>query len=158
MATKASASNMFAVAGYMTCSALMLLVNKLTVHHLPTPSFVLLSQLIASAAFTKFCGEMGLVEVDKLEYNKAKSFILVPFAFLGTIFANIKILQHTNVETFIVFRASTPLIISIFDYIFLGRELPSTRSWLCLLGLLCGAISYVAFDKEFNVDAYFWVL
>lgn len=155
---KAQATNVFAVAGYMTCSALMLLVNKLTVEVIKAPSFLLCSQLFVAALFTRSCGALGLIEVDKLEYRKAKEFCLVPIAFLGTIFANIKILQHTNVETFIVFRASTPLIISVLDYIFLGRELPSRRSWMCLLGLLFGAASYVYFDKEFNVDAYFWVL
>ena len=149
---------MFAIAGYMTCSALMLLVNKLAVHHLPAPGFVLLCQLVASAAFTYACGRLGYIEVDALEAGKVKRFWLVPVSFLGTVFANIKILQHANVETFIVFRASTPLIISIADYIFLERELPSKKSWMCLFVLLCGSAMYVFFDKFFSVDAYFWVL
>jgi GDP-mannose transporter len=40
---------MFAVSGYMFCSASMLLVNKLAVHFLPAPSFVLLSQFVIAA-------------------------------------------------------------------------------------------------------------
>mmetsp|Transcript_23517 Transcript_23517/g.28970 ORF Transcript_23517/g.28970 Transcript_23517/m.28970 type:complete len:252 (+) Transcript_23517:346-1101(+) len=103
-------------------------------------------------------GKLDIAEVDKLEMNKVKRFYIVPFAFLATIFANIKILQHANVETFIVFRVSTPLIISLLEYKYLGRELPSRRSWLCLFFLLIGGISYVAFDKFFSVDAYFWVV
>jgi hypothetical protein len=38
--------------------------------------------------------------------------------------ANIKVLVYSNVETFITFRSSTPLVLCIFDYLFLGRELP----------------------------------
>jgi len=142
----------------MACSALMLLVNKLAVHHLPAPSFVLLCQLVASAFFTASLGALGYIQVDQLEASKIKRFWLVPVSFLGTVFANIKILQNANVETFIVFRASTPLIISILDFLFLERELPSKRSWMCLFALLCGSLAYVYNDKFFSVDAYFWVV
>jgi hypothetical protein len=42
--------------------------------------------------------------------------------------ANIKVLVYSNVETFITFRSSTPLVLCIFDYLFLGRELPGKTS------------------------------
>lgn len=147
----------FAIIGYMSCSALMLLVNKITVNYLPAPSFVLLCQLVSSAVFTRTCGSLGFVKVDDLNLNKIKKFWIVPIAFLSTIFANIKILQHANVETFIVFRASTPLMVSILEWRFLDRHLPSRKSWICLIFILLGATSYVMNDKFFNVDAYFWV-
>ena len=94
-----------------------------------------------------------------------QSFFWVSVAFLACIFANIKTLQYCNVETFIVFRASTPVVIGaalaltltlaaplcrlhlhgharpippslltlllatgVADWLFLGRELPNTRS------------------------------
>jgi len=153
-----SAAATIAVLGYMLCSSLMLIVNKLAVHHLPAPSFVLLSQLVASAVACRALGLMGVIEVEPLHWDKIKQFWIVPCAFLGTVFANIKILQYANVETFIVFRSSTPLLISIADYVFLGRELPSTRSWACLGLLLIGAVGYVLNDKFFRVDAYLWVV
>lgn len=56
-----------------------------------------------------------------------KKFWVVAFVFLGTIFTNIKCLQYANVETFIVFRSSTPMLIAVLDYFFLGRELPDHR-------------------------------
>jgi len=149
----------FALGGYMACSALMLLVNKLAVHHLPTPGFVLFCQLFASAIAVWVCGKLGYITVDPLEMGKVKQFWIVPVAFLGTVFANIKILQYSNVETFIVFRASTPLILSIVDYKVMGRELPSKRSWVCLLGLLAGALSYLHFEKgSMTANSYFWVV
>ena len=40
------ASLLFAVLGDGACSSLMLVVNKLAVHHLPAPSFVLLAQVL----------------------------------------------------------------------------------------------------------------
>mmetsp|Transcript_13592 Transcript_13592/g.16189 ORF Transcript_13592/g.16189 Transcript_13592/m.16189 type:complete len:364 (-) Transcript_13592:148-1239(-) len=147
----------FAIAGYATCSSLMLVTNKVAVHVLPNPSFVLLAQLVTSAVAVWFAGAIGWVKVDKLEWKKALSFFPVSAAFLGAIFTNMKTLQYANVETFIVFRSSTPLIISIADYIFLGRELPNSRSWLSLLGLVCGALIYVITDSSYQVHGYFWV-
>ena len=38
----------FAAGGYMICSSFMLIANKLAVHNLPAPQFVLFSQLFAS--------------------------------------------------------------------------------------------------------------
>lgn len=154
----AAAAATVAVLGYMLCSSLMLIVNKLAVHHLPAPSTVLLSQLVASAAACRVLGLAGFIDVEPLNWNKIAQFWVVPLAFLGTVFANIKIIQYANVETFIVFRASTPLLISIADYFFLGRELPSGRSWACLGLLLVGSVGYVLNDKFFEVKAYAWVV
>jgi GDP-mannose transporter len=81
----------------------------------------------------------------------------VALAFLGAIFTNIKTLQFANVETFIVFRSSTPIFISVADYLFLGRELPTAKSWLSLVGLLVGALGYVMTDQGYHVNGYFWV-
>ena len=47
-----------------------------------------------------------------------------------------------NVETFIIFRASTPLVVSVLDVLFLGRQLPDLRSAFCLLALLLCAAGY----------------
>ena len=110
---KLSPATVFACLGYMTCSSLMLIMNKLTVHFLPAPSFVLLGQLAMSAGAVWLAGKMGYIEVDALEIGKVKKFCFVAFAFLAAIYTNMKTLQYCNVETFIVFRASTPLLISL---------------------------------------------
>jgi GDP-mannose transporter len=61
------------------------------------------------------------------------------------------------VDTFITFRSSTPLVLSICDYLFLGRALPSLRSWLCLIVLLVSSVGYVLVDSAFEVRAYVWL-
>ena len=142
----------------MAMSSLMLIVNKLSVYWLPAPSTVLLSQLLASALAMWVIGTLGWVKLEPLRMETMRKFYLVPVAFLGTVYANIKVLQYAPADTFIVFRASTPLVIAILDYMFLGRELPSGRSWVALLLLLLGASGYVYYDKFFRVDAYMWVV
>lgn len=146
-----------AVVGYATCSSLMLVTNKLAVHHVPTPSFLLFLQLFSTAVAVKGVGLAGMIEVDSLTIPKITSFVPVAFAFLAVIFTNMKTLQYCNVETFIVFRASTPLLVSLGDYFFLNRALPSGRSWLTLLVLLSGALVYVFNDSSFHVTGYSWV-
>lgn len=142
----------------MACSSLMLIMNKLAVHFLPSPSFVLMGQLTLSAFAVWVCGKLGYITVDELEIKKVSQFFFVAFAFLAAIFTNIKTLQYANVETFIVFRASTPIAISVADYFLLGREMPSAKSWGCLLLLLAGSIVYVMTDSGFHVTGYFWVI
>eukprot|EP00966_Prymnesium_polylepis_P213655 4947938-Prymnesium_polylepis.2 len=50
-----------------------------------------------------------------------------------------KALEHSNVETVIVFRACCPLVVCVLDWAFMGRQLPSARSALSLLLLTAGA-------------------
>lgn len=50
------------------------------------------------------------------------------------------------------------MLISIGEFLFLGRELPSVRSWICLVTLVAGAAVYVRTDAAFNVSGYQWVL
>jgi GDP-mannose transporter len=136
----------------------MLVANKLAVHLFPAPSFVLWAQLAGTALCVKGAESLGLIQCDKLEQSKIKSFAPVAMIFVSTIFLNMKTLQYANVETFIVFRCSTPMVISMADYFFLGRELPSTQSWLSLCGLLVGAIGYALTDSSYNVKGYGFVM
>merc|ERR1711865_389410 len=146
-----------ATVGYMVCSSLMLMVNKLSVHHLPKPGVVLLFQFISSAVFAKTLGVTGIAEVDALTVDKAKKFAPAVCAQLGTIFSGVKALQYSNVETFIVFRASVPIILAGLEYKFLGRELPGSRSTICLLGLLVGTLLYTFTDSSFEIHGYKWI-
>ena len=120
----------FGIIAYASCSSMMLIINKLAVTFLPAPSVVLFCQLLTSAVAIKLMHEGGLVESDPLIAEKVKPFMLVAIAFLGALYTNVKTLQYANVETFIVFRSSTPILIAFLDYVFLGRQLPNMRSWL----------------------------
>ncbi|KAL9180686.1 hypothetical protein ACHAXT_011139 [Thalassiosira profunda] len=148
------ATTPFAVGGYMLCSATLLISNKYAVYKVAAPSFILFSQLMGTAVVVQAFAAMGKIECDALEADKVKKFLPVALIFLATIFSNMKSLQHANVETFMVFRFSTPLVISIADYLFLGRRLPCPRSWACLVALLVGAVGYALNDSSFEVKGY----
>jgi GDP-mannose transporter len=98
-----------------------------------------------------------VVVVDALTWSKVKAFAPVSLTFVTLIFANIKTLQYANVETFIVFRSSTPVLISLCEFFFLGRQLPALHGWLCLLLMVAGAAAYAYTDAAFKLSGYSWV-
>merc|ERR1719197_2120537 len=92
---------------------MMLVVNKLAITVLPLPHTLLALQLLAAGGGVRLASLTGQIEVEELKLEKIRAFGVTPFAFLATLFFNIKILQYANVETFIMVRTSTPLITSV---------------------------------------------
>ena len=82
----------------------------------------------------------------------------------GTL-SNMKVLMTANVETVIVLRSCAPLCVSITDYCFHQRALPSRRSSLAMLAILGGASMYVYVEQkqserkrhEESREAYAWL-
>ena len=149
-----------AVVAYALCSASMLVINKLAVHHIPLPSFVTFCQFAATAAVVLLASAAGWLRFDPHDWNKIKYFVIYVCAFSAGTWSNMKVLMVANVETVIVFRACTPIVVSGLDYIFYGRAIPNLRSCAAMLLIVAGAISYVLTDREFQVQglgAYTWV-
>ena len=89
----------WAVAGYMLCSATLLIGNKLAVSMVEAPAFILFSQLFGTVLAVKFCHGLGIIaHCDKLEVGKAKAFTPVALIFVCTIYTNIKSLEYANVS------------------------------------------------------------
>jgi len=102
----------------------------------------------------------GMVAPDHFEWRKVKPYLLYVGMFVATIYANMRALQHSNVETIIVFRACCPLVVCVLDWAFLGRQLPSMRSIGALLVVASGCAGYVLTDRAFKLSgwgAYTWV-
>ena len=148
-----------AVVAFSLCSASLLLINKMTLKHLPMPSFVSSLQFMCASVFVYGLKASGNAEVDDFEWRLLKPYSLYVLMFVATIYCNMKALQHANVETLIVFRSCVPIVVSGLDWAFLGRELPSRRSQLALAMLTLGAAGYVATDRQFSLHAraYAWV-
>lgn len=132
------------------------MINKFAVVQLPAPTFLLLAQLLFSALAVQAAHWAGALKLKRATSAELMHFVPVVAGFVGTIYANMKVLQYANVETFITFRCSTPLVLAFFDWALLGRQLPSARSWGALLALLLSAAGYTFFDKGFQLTAYFW--
>lgn len=124
------------------------------------PALMTLVQLVSAVAFVFVLKYSKLGEVDDICWEKAVPYFYYALAFVGGVYSNMKALQVSNVETVIVFRALSPLAVSVLDFLFLGRELPNTRSLLSLTAVVVGAVIYVINDAQFalmGLAAYTWV-
>ncbi|EOD31410.1 hypothetical protein EMIHUDRAFT_232014 [Emiliania huxleyi CCMP1516] len=125
------------------------------------PAFVTWLQFASTAVAVRLASTAGWVETDAFEWCKLKHFAVYVLAFSGGTWSNMHVLMTANVETVIVFRACAPLAVSVFDYAFHKRALPSARSCAGMLVIVAGALGYVSTDNRFLADglaAYFWVL
>jgi GDP-mannose transporter len=149
-----------AIIGYSLCSSTLLLANKMVIEYLPLPSVVSFIQIISSAVAIlvyKFLGG----NVDGLEWSKLKAYSFYIVAFVAAIYANMQALAHSNVETVIVFRACSPIAVTVVEYVLMDRAWPSFRSSMSLLVVAIGAIMYCTSDSEFALkgfSAYYWVV
>jgi len=150
-----------AIIAYSICSSTLLLANKVAISYIARPAFISVLQIAFANVALLVMKTSGAVKVDDLVWTKVKPYLLYMFAFVLSIFANMKALQASNVETVIVFRACAPLMTTIIEYLFMGRLLPSTKSTLSLLAVSSGAIMYCMSDSQLQLNgigSYGWVL
>jgi GDP-mannose transporter len=111
------------------------------------------TQISAAAVFVLGLSCCG-VAVDALTVDKCVAYSPYVVAFVAAIYANMQALARSNVETVVVFRACTPLAVSVVEYVFQGRAWPSARSCVALAGVACGALLYVATDAQRVADGW----
>eukprot|EP00339_Tiarina_fusa_P022649 CAMPEP_0117024860 /NCGR_PEP_ID=MMETSP0472-20121206/18421_1 /TAXON_ID=693140 ORGANISM="Tiarina fusus, Strain LIS" /NCGR_SAMPLE_ID=MMETSP0472 /ASSEMBLY_ACC=CAM_ASM_000603 /LENGTH=353 /DNA_ID=CAMNT_0004731413 /DNA_START=69 /DNA_END=1130 /DNA_ORIENTATION=+ len=147
------------IISYSFCSGTLVLLNKLTLHHIPFPSLVVAFQLTACIIIIYGTQFLGKIEVDPMKWEYIKPYLLYTFFFSTGVYCNMRSLNIANVETVIVFRALSPIVVAFLDALFLGREWPSKRSWTGLCLLVVGAYGYASYDEKFQTqgyNAYFW--
>lgn len=138
----------------------MLLANKAALVYFNRPSVISVVQILFATVGVLLLKHLCCVEVDDFEWAKIKPYCIYIFAFVTAIYANMRSLAVANVETVIVFRACTPLAVTVIDYLFMGRALPSARSTVSLVSVCCFAFMYCLSDSEFAMNgfhAYSWV-
>jgi len=139
----------------------MLIGNKIVITLIPAPATIFCIQLASAVAFILVFRVLGFLQVDTFTVERVKLFAPYIILFVISCYCNGMALAASNAETVIVFRASTPVFVSVMDYFFLDRLLPSRRSQLSLAGVTMGAIGYMQSDSEFQMNgihAYFWVI
>lgn len=147
------------IIAYSFCSGSLVLVNKLILHSLPYPSLVISFQLLSTLCFIYSAKFWGILTVDSIHWAAVKPYLAYTVAFSLGVYCNMKSLSLSNVETVIVFRAMAPVLVSFLDALFLGRELPSLRSWFALFVIVAGAYGYAQSDAAFQTQgwsAYTW--
>lgn len=149
-------TTLFVVAGYALCSSLLAVINKYAITDFPYPGVLTALQYATSVAGVLIAGKAGWIYHDPLVWDTVKKFLPAAMVFYLAIFTNTNLLKHANVDTFIVFRSSTPIIVAVADTFFRSQPWPSQYTFCSLSVILGGAVGYVVTDSTFTVTAYSW--
>ncbi|CAO2822760.1 unnamed protein product [Amaranthus hypochondriacus] len=144
------------VVGYALCSSLLAVINKFAITKFNYPGLLTALQYLTSALGVWVLGKLGFLHHDTFTIENAKKFMPAALVFYLAIFTNTNLLRHANVDTFIVFRSCTPLLVALADTMFRKQPLPSKLTFVSLLIILSGAFGYVATDSAFTLTAYSW--
>lgn len=71
---------------YGFCSSTLIVINKVAVHTLQAPVFILVLQLLFSAVVVKGLNFTGVLEAEGLQWSLVKPFLLIVLGFLGTLY------------------------------------------------------------------------
>ncbi|KAG6497255.1 hypothetical protein ZIOFF_045149 [Zingiber officinale] len=146
------------VVGYALCSSLLAVINKFAITMFNYPGLLTALQYLTSALGVWVLGKLGFLHHDSFNFETAKKFLPAATVFYLAIFTNTNLLRHANVDTFIVFRSLTPLLVAIADTTFRKQPCPSKFTFFSLVVILAGAVGYVMTDSAFNLTAYSWAL
>ncbi|CAL0330530.1 unnamed protein product [Lupinus luteus] len=144
------------VLGYALCSSLLSIINKYAITQFNYPGLLTALQYLTSALGVYLLGKLGFLQHDPFTFATAKKFFPAALVFYLAIFTNTNLLRHANVDTFIVFRSLTPLLVAIADTVFRSQPVPSKFTFFSLVVILSGAAGYVATDSAFTLTAYSW--
>jgi hypothetical protein len=145
---------------YSLCSSSLLLANKMAVEHIPSAAAISLLQIIFSAIVCLLIQAVGY-PIDSL-FNQHKLRAYAPYIvlFVCVLYTNMRALSCSNVETVIVFRASTPIAVCAVEYLSGERAFPSARSMCSMIILATGAVLYCVAESQLSLassEAYLWV-
>ncbi|KAL9224023.1 hypothetical protein vseg_000098 [Gypsophila vaccaria] len=146
------------VIGYALCSSLLAVINKFAITKFNYPGLLTALQYFTSSLGVFILGKLGFLVHDPFTFDNAKKFLPAAVVFYLAIFTNTNLLRHANVDTFIVFRSCTPILVALADTLFRKQPLPSKFTFASLVIILGGAFGYVANDSAFTLTAYSWAL
>ena len=131
------------VALYGVSSSALLVLNKIAITAVPNASLLLLIQILSTVTLILVPALAGYVNVRMHpERSIIKAYFSVAVIFLATIYSNFQVVHSIGVNSFIVLRCGTPLLICFLDWLFLNRALPRGKSIFSLLGVFLSGTSY----------------
>jgi len=141
---------------YFMSSSSLLVLNKVAIKAIPNASLLLFTQLGSTVVIVAAPAFVGKARVNfKPEGKVVRAYSTVAMVFLTTIYSNFQVIHSIGINPFIVLRCSTPLIVSVLDWAFMGRTLPDWKSTLALCGILSSGSMYARLkvaDPDFGTN------
>lgn len=128
---------------YFVSSSTLLVLNKVAITGIPNAAVLLVTQVLSTVICLLPAGILFGVRLSLTPtFEVVRAYVSVAFVFLCTIYSNFRLVHEVGVNFFIILRCSTPLLVSVVEWSFMGRELPQGRSLLALLGILVSGFAY----------------
>ena len=144
----ASCASTAVFVAYFIVSSSMLVVNKACMIVLPAPCTVSLLQVTASTLLIAGAWCCSLVEIHAVTRAILSHYVMYSLIFVLGINFTMRALAVTNVETVLLFRSCSPVVVAVIDTLCLGRELPSRRSFASMLCIVLGATWFAASELQ----------
>jgi len=145
---------------YSVSASTLLVINKLAVRSTGLPAGVTGAQLLFSASVVIAMQLTGLKVLGPPQKKKLVSFFVFTCIFATSLYTNMKALLYSNVGAVIGAGCALPILVNAIEVTFMGKALPSRRSFLSLFGVLISAVVYIFFDTGVHVDSQrglFWL-
>ena len=152
------ASNRFVplILVYFLASSSLLVLNKVAITAIPNASLLLFIQLGSTVVIVTVPALVGTTRLNfKPDGKVVRAYTTVAAVFLATIYSNFQVIHSIGINAFIVLRCSTPLMVSVLDWAFMGRTLPKRNSLLALCGILVAGSVYAMLRVTNNGSSIF---
>jgi len=151
-----SRAAMVAVLVYVLCSSTMLVVNKAAMNALPFSNTVSALQTGVGAVLLYVCRAAGAIEqFPAPSLEKVGMWTPVVVVWIIPIALNMAAMRYLTVETLMMFRSITIVLVAVGDYVVLGNSLKSRQKLACVV-ISVGGIIYASNDISFHFVGYLW--
>ena len=131
-------------------------MNKIAVNDIQLPNLILVTQF-ATASFLLVLAHMfGMIKLENINTRTCIGFLPFVACFFALLCSGMWVMKVAPLETFIAFKSTTPIVLSLLDYLFMGRMFPSAKSIIAMVGITIGAIWYVSGDILSGEGAYLY--
>jgi GDP-mannose transporter len=148
-----SSASIAVFVAYFLASSTMLVFNKACMIVLPAPCVVTLLQVTVTTLLIASAWCCSLVDIQKVNSGVLSQYMLYSMLFVLGINFTMRSLASTSVDTVLLFRSCSPLLVSFIDTVCLGREMPSRRSCVSMLCIVLGATWFAASELQTDTSS-----
>ena len=145
-----SSASIAVFVAYFAVSSTMLLFNKACMMVLPAPCTVTFLQVTGTTLLIAGAWCCSLVDIQAVTRAVLWQYVLYSVLFVLGINFTMRSLASTSVDTVLLFRSCSPLLVSFIDTLCLGREMPSRRSCASMLCIVLGATWFAASELHYT--------
>ena len=104
------------------------MVNKIAVTDIPVPNVILVTQFATASFLLGLAHMFGMIKLENINMRTCIGFLPFVACFFALLSSGMWVMKVAPLETFIAFKSTTPIALSILDYMFMGRTFQSLKS------------------------------